>query len=305
MSQNYYYQIKTALINNEAYKRVKDYSKNRSDLATYYNVGKILIIAQGGEKRAKYGDELIKNYSVRLTEELGEGYSVRNLKNMRSFYLFIQKGHAVRAELPWVHYRELLSIKDFDKTEYYIDEAVKNCWSYRELHQHIKSRDYERLSLTAKKKLAAGNTPALQDIVKDPIIIKSNYTDSSDVIFSEKVLKQLILEDLPHFLKELGEGFTFIDQEYKIRTDNNYNYIDLLLFNYKYNCFVVIELKVTELRAEHIGQIKKYMNYIDSNLKTITQDKTIGIIITKKNNKFVIEYCSDPRVKMVEWRLIF
>ena len=300
MPQNYYNQIKTELINNEAYKRVKDYSKNRSDLAAYYNVGKILIVAQGGEKRAKYGDELIKNYSKRLTEELGAGYSTRNLKNMRSFYLFVQKGHAVRAELSWVHYRELLPIEDFNKTKYYIDEIVKNCWSYRELHQHIKSRDYERLSLTARKKLATGTEPTLPDIVKNPIIIKNTR---SDEIFSEKILQQLILEDLPHFLKELGEGFTFIDNEYKIRTDNSYNYIDLLLYNIKYNCYVVIELKITELKAEHIGQIKKYMNYIDANLRTITQDKTIGIIITKKDSKFVIEYCSDERVKAVEWKL--
>ena len=303
MPQNYYRQIKTALVNNEAYKRVKDYSKNRSDLATYYNVGKILIIAQGGEKRAKYGDELIKTYSKRLIEEVGKQYNWITLTKMRKFYLMAQKVATVSQQLTWSHYVELLKFDDIDEVNYYISLCESQALSVRELRQRIKSRDYERLSLTAKKKLAVGNTPALQDIVKDPIIIKSNYTNSSDVIFSEKVLRQLILEDLPHFLKELGEGFTFIDQEYKIRTANNYNYIDLLLFNYKYNCFVVIELKVTELRAEHIGQIKKYMNYIDGNLKTITQDKTIGIIITKKNNKFVIEYCSDPRVKMVEWRL--
>ena len=173
MPQNYYNQIKTELINNEAYKRVKDYSKNRSDLATYYNVGKILIAAQGGEKRAKYGDELIKNYSKRLTEELGKGYSIRNLKNMRSFYLFVQKGQAVPAELTWSHYCELLPLEDSDKIKYYISQAVSNCWSYRELHQHIKSRDYERLSLTARKKLATGTEPTLPDIVKNPITIKN------------------------------------------------------------------------------------------------------------------------------------
>lgn len=250
MPQNYYSQIKTELINNEVYKRVKDYSKNRSDLATYYNVGKILIEAQGGEKRAKYGDELIKNYSKRLSEELGKGYSTRNLKNMRSFYLFIQKGHAMRAELAWVHYRELLPIGDFNKTEYYIDEIVKNCWSYRELHQHIKSRDYERLPTSTREKLAAGDKPTLPDIVKNPIIKNTR----GDGIFSEKILQQLILEDLPHFLKELGEGFTFIDNEYKIRAKNSYNYIDLLLFNYKYDCFVVIELYRPARICEMCGQ---------------------------------------------------
>ena len=303
MSQNYYNQIKTELINNEAYKRVKDYSKNRSDLATYYNVGKILITAQGGEKRNEYGNQIIKEYSRRLTKELGIGYSSRNLYNMRLFYLQVQKSQilqTVSAKLSWSHCVELINLRDINEINYYTSLCESQALSVRELRQHIKSRDYERLSLTARKKLATGTQPSLPDIVKNPIIIKNTR---SDEIFSEKVLQQLILEDLPHFLKELGEGFTFIDNEYKIRTDNNYNYIDLLLFNYKYNCFVVIELKITELKAEHIGQIKKYMNYVDANLKTITQDRTIGIIITKKDNKFVIEYCSDARIKMVEWKL--
>ena len=300
MPQNYYNQIKTELINNEAYKRVKDYSKNRSDLATYYNVGKILIAAQGGEKRAKYGDELIKNYAAKLVTEVGKQYNWITLTKMRKFYLMAQKVATVSQQLTWSHYVELLKFDNINEINYYTSLCESQALSVRELRQHIKSRDYERLSLTARKKLATGTQPSLPDIVKNPII---NKNTRSDEIFSEKVLQQLILEDLTHFLKELGEGFTFIDNEYKIRTDNNYNYIDLLLFNYKYNCFVVIELKITELKAEHIGQIKKYMNYVDANLKTITQDRTIGIIITKKDNKFVIEYCSDARIKMVEWKL--
>lgn len=300
MPQNYYNQIKTELINNEAYKRVKDYSKNRSDLATYYNVGKILIEAQGGEKRAKYGDELIKNYSKRLTEELGKGYAIQSLKNMRSFYLLIEKSQTLSVQLTWSHYVELLKFNDINEINYYISLCESQTLSVRELRQHIKSRDYERLSTTARDKLAIGSKPSLPDIIKNPIIIKNTHGNE---IFSEKILQQLILEDLPHFLKELGEGFTFIDNEYKIRAENSYNYIDLLLYNIKYNCYVVIELKITELKAEHIGQIKKYMNYIDANLRDITQDKTIGIIITKKDNKFVIEYCSDERVKMVEWKV--
>ena len=117
-------------------------------------------------------------------------------------------------------------------------------------------------------------------------------------------MKRLILEDIPSFLKELGTGFTFIENEYKIKIGASYNYIDLLLFNYEYNCFVVVELKVTELKKEHIGQIQVYMNYIDKNLKSINHDKTIGIIICKKNNKYVIEYCSDNRVISREYELV-
>ena len=126
-----------------------------------------------------------------------------------------------------------------------------------------------------------------------PIKIKnvSNYEN-----ISEKILQKLILEDIESFMKELGDAFCFIGSEYKIKIGDRNNYIDLLLFNIKYNCYVVVELKVTELKKEHIGQIRLYMNYIDKKIKTIYQDKTIGIIICKKDNKFVMEYCSDKRI---------
>lgn len=123
-------------------------------------------------------------------------------------------------------------------------------------------------------------------------------------MISEKILPKLILEDIPSFLKELGSGFTFIDNEYKIKLGNTYNYIDLLLYNIDYNCYIVIELKVTELKKEHIGQIEIYMNYIDNNLKKANQNNTIGIIICKKNNKYVIEYCSDNRIIAKEYELV-
>ena len=112
------------------------------------------------------------------------------------------------------------------------------------------------------------------------------------------------MEDIPSFLKELGNSFCFISNEYQIKVGNTYNYIDFLLYNIEFNCYVVVELKVTELKKEHIGQIEVYMNYIDKNLKTITQDKTIGIIICKKDNKFIMEYCSDERITVRKYELI-
>ena len=139
------------------------------------------------------------------------------------------------------------------------------------------------------------------DLVKNPIKIR-NTSGNNEI--SEKVLQKFILEDIESFLKELGNGFCFIGSEYKIKIGDRYNYIDLLLFNYQFNCFVVVELKVTELKKEHIGQIEFYMNYIDKNLKNINQNKTIGIIICKKENKYVIEYCSDDRILAREYELI-
>lgn len=289
---NYYVEIKNQFINNEITKRVKDYSKNKSDLETYYNVGKLLVEAQGGKDKAKYGDKLIKEYSAKLTKELGKGYSIRNLKNMRKFYLF-QKGQTLSAQLTWSHYIELLKFDDMKIINYYIKITEEQNLSIRELRNKIKSQEYERLDDNTKLKLIESKENSINDFIKNPIIIKNinNYE-----IISEKILQKLILEDIPSFLKELGDGFTFIDNEYKIKIGDNYNYIDLLLFNIKYNCYVVIELKVTKLKKEHIGQIQIYMNYIDKNIKSIYHDKTIGIIIVKENNKIIMEYCSDNRI---------
>jgi len=288
---NYYNEIKTILINNEAYKVAKDYYKDRNDLMSYYNVGKVLIEAQGGEKRAKYGDNLIKEYSIKLTKDLGKGYSTRTLKLMRKFYLF-QKGQPLVAQLSWSHYTILLSLKNNDKINYYINKCINNNLSKRRLIELIRSNEYERLSNETKNKLINKEKVTIEDNILNPIIINTKSKNIN--IFNEKILKEFILNDISNFMEQLGNGYSFIKDEYPILLGDRYNYIDLL-FNIIFNCYVVIELKITELKKEHIGQIKTYMNYIDSNIKSIYQDKTIGIIICKKDNKFIMEYCSDER----------
>ena len=297
---NYYKQIKQELINNEIYKKVKDYSKNRNDLTTYYNVGKLLIEAQGGEDKAKYGNQLIKEYSNKLTNELGKGYSQRSLQLMRKFYLF-QKTQAVPAKLSWSHICELLALKDTNEINYYIKLSLNQNISYRKLREKIKSHEYERLPESTKNKLVDQDELNIIDFVKNPIKIKnSNNYDIS----KEKLLQKLILEDIENFLSELGSGFAFVKSEYPIKLGNNYNYIDLLLYNIKYKCYVVVELKVTELKKEYTGQIMTYMDYINKNLKSIEENETIGIIICKKDNKYVIEYCSDNRIISRTYELV-
>ena len=201
--------------------------------------------------------------------------------------------------LTFGHYVEILTIKDINEIKYYIKIVEIQNLSVRELRKRIKSKEYERLDEETKLKLI-NNTEAneITDFVKEPIIIHNsrNYE-----IISEKILQQMILEDIPSFLKELGNGFTFIDNEYKIKIGERFNYIDLLLFNIEFNCYVVIELKITELKKEHIGQIEVYMNYIDKNVKKGSHDKTIGIILVRKNNKYIMEYCSDSRIKVKEY----
>ena len=300
---NYYNEIKNKLIDNEVYKRVKDYSKNRNDLNTYYEVGKLLIEAQGGEERAKYGDRLIKEYSERLYNELGKKYDITTLKRYRQFYLKIEKGAALRHQLSWTHYRELLTLDNINELNYYVEITIEQNLSYRQLREKIKTKEYQRLDNNTKLKLINKEKLDIKDNIKNPIVIHNkNNLDKENI--SEKVLQRLILEDIPSFLKELGEGYSFIENEYKIKINNTYNYIDLLLFNIKYNCYVVVELKVTEVKKEHIGQVEVYMNYIDKNIKTIEENQTVGIIICKQDNEYVIKYCSDDRIIAREYQLL-
>ena len=294
----YYNEIREKLLNNEITKRVKDYSKNKSDLDTYYNVGKLL-----NEAGKHYGEGIIKNYSKRLIKEVDKKYTKSSLYNMMNFYILSKsiKFQTLSGKLSYSHFIELLVVKDYNEIEYYIGISIEQNLSVRQLREKIRNREYQRLPEKTRLKLINNEKKRIEDFVKNPIIIKN--TNNIEVI-KEKTLQKLILEDIPSFLKELGSGFTFIENEYKIKIGNTYNYIDLLLFNYKYNCFVIIELKVTELKKEHIGQIHIYMSYIDNNLKSVDQEKTIGIIICKKENKYILEYCSDKRILSKEYKLV-
>ena len=295
---NFYYEIKKELIDNEINKKVKDYSKNKYELEKYYNVGKLLYDAG-----KHYGEGIIKEYSRKLTIEFGKNYSIRLLYRMLKFYRFVsvEKMPTLSAKLSWSHYDEILRFDDINKINYYIKIIEEQNLSVRKLREKIKSKEYERLPEETKNKLISNEKAHIEDFVKDPINIRNrnNYEE-----VSEKVLQKMILEDISSFLKELGNGFTFIENEYPIKLGNSYNYIDLLLFNYEYNCFVVVELKVTELKKEHIGQIEVYMNYIDENIRKINQDKTIGIIIVRENNKYIIKYASDKRILSRTYELV-
>jgi predicted nuclease of restriction endonuclease-like (RecB) superfamily len=203
-------------------------------------------------------------------------------------------------QLSWSHYTELLSIKDEIKLYYYLTICINQHIDVRTLRQKIKSNEYERLDEKTKYKLITKENNEIEDFIKNPIII---HTKNNNQEISEKLLKKLILEDLDNFLKELGQDFVYVGNEYKIKLGERYNYIDILLYNLEFKCFVVVELKVTELRSEYIGQIEKYMNYINKNVKRITDNETIGIIICKKENKFILEYCSNNKIFETTYKL--
>ena len=293
---NYYNEIKQQLINNEVYKKVKDISKNRSDLTTYYNVGKLL-----SEAGKNYVEGIMKKYSIKLTEELGKGYNTSSLKRMRQFYIMVQKSATLSHQLVWSHYVELLSLKDLNKINYYIKITEDWNLSVRELRKRIKSNEYERLDDKAKAMLIKKEEPKAEDLIKNPILIKNMY-DKDNI--TEKLLKRLILENIDDFLKQLGVGFTYASNEYPIKIGDRYYYIDILLYNIKDNRYVVLELKNTELKKEHFGQIKTYMNYIDKNVKTPNQNPTLGIILCKKDNEFIFEYVPNDYVIDREYELV-
>ena len=223
---NYYKEIKNELINNEITKKVKEYSKNRSDLTTYYNVGKLL-----SEAGKHYGEGIIKEYSRKLTKELGKGYSVTQLKYIRRFYNIFSKSQSMTDLLTFTHYCAIIWFEDINEINYYIKISIEQNLSVRQLRERIKNKEYERLDDITKEKLISQKETTLVDFIKNPIVIKNN---TNKEIISEKVLQKVILEDLPSFLDELGEGFTFVKNEYKIKIGNSYNYIDLLLYNIKF-----------------------------------------------------------------------
>ena len=296
-NMNYYNEIKNKIIDNEIYSRVKDYSKERHKVVTYFEIGKLLNEAGG-----KYGDNIIDEYSKKLVTEVGKKYNRRTLFRMKQFYNMFkdEKVSTLWTQLTWSHLRLLFNL-EIDSINYYIQIIIDNHLSVRELEFKIKSNEYERLPIETKNKLIVDDKIEVKDLVPNPIIIRNR---NNIEIINEKALHHLILEDIESFMKELGNSFSFIGSEYKIKIGDRNHYIDLLLFNIKYNCYVVVELKVTEFKVEYISQVQKYMNYIDKNIKEVNNNDTIGILICKRENKFVIEYCSDERIAVRVYELV-
>ena len=292
---NYYNEIKNILVDNAIGRKVREYKSNQKDLESYYNVGKLLVEAQGGEERAKYGNGLIKEYSKRLTSELGKGYSTRNLKYMRNFYTVCQKRQSLIAEfkfhnISWTCITKLLKLDDINAIFYYVKCIGKMNLTTRELDLKLKSKEYERLDSKIKEKLVKQEEVSVKDKIPDPIVLEGlEYKER----LTEKIVQKWIDENPTLFCKSLGEGYSYIESQYKIKIGSNYNYIDVLLFNTIDLNYVVVEIKVTELKKEHIGQIETYMNYVDVNLKKDFHNKTTGILLVRENNKWLIKYINN------------
>lgn len=298
MEDKYYIELKEKALKVEIYDKAKDYAKDKNKVNAYFEMGKLL--SKAGRE---YGKGIINNYSEKLMIEVGKKYNYRTLYRMRKFYELFSSGKLTTmwSKLSWSHYREILSFKDMDEIKYYLDECESKNLTQRQLHELIKQKTYNRLSIETKNKLINRECLKVNDLIPNPIIIKTNLLKEE---LTEYALKQLILNNLDDFLNQLGIGFTYVGNEYKLKLANTYNYIDFLLYNIKYKCYVVVELKVTELKKEHTGQIMTYMNYIDKNIKTIEENKTVGIIICKQGKEYVIKYCSDDRIIAREYEFM-
>ncbi len=297
---NYYDEIKNILVDNIIGRKVREYKSNQKDLEGYYNVGKLLIEAQGGEARAKYGNQLIKEYSKRLTSELGKGYTPTRLKYMREFYLLIKKSPTLSDQfrsinITWSNICEILKLKDEKEIEYYLNISSKFNLSTRDLRKRIKLKEYDRLDDEVKEKLSKQEVVPIKDTIPNPVVLNGLRFKEK---LTEKILQKYVDENPVEFCKSLGEGYTYVNSQYKIKIGNNYNYIDVLLFNVIDMNYVVVELKITELKKEHIGQIETYMNYIDLELKKEYHNKTNGVILCRKDNKWLIKYINSEEIRI-------
>lgn len=286
--------IENDIILNKKHKIIE----NNSRLTTYFEIGRLIVEAQGGSKRAKYGNGLIKEWSKELTQLYGKGYDTSNLKRMRQFFLTFEKGATVWHQLSWSHLKYILSYQNQSERNYYINISIKQNLSVRQLKEKIKNNEYERLEYKEDIELINEEKEiTIKDMIKNPILI--NTSKEIDKL-SEKALKSFILEKIEEFLLELGYGFTYVGSEYKLGKFK----CDLLFYNIELQVYVVIELKIRTLKAYDIGQIKLYMNYIDLNIKKDYMNNTIGIILCKENDEIVIKYITDEMLFMSVYKLV-
>ena len=295
MTDNCLEKIKNEIINGNAKVAAKNYQINNVKLIMNYNIGKEL-----SEAGKHYGEGIVKKYASILTKEFGKGYKTSELYKMQQFYELVQKVGALHRILTWNHYLKLLPLKNLNEINYYISITIRDNLSYRKLTERIKSDEYGRLSTEAKQKLLNEESLTLVQSVPNPIVLIPNKNYE---VYTEKILQEIIFENIEDFMHQLGEGYAFIGREYKLNIGDKKNYIDYLFYNVSDNRYCVVEIKSREYRKTDYGQVKTYMNYVDEHLKTIIQNNTIGIIITKSVDRFEAHYVKDNQVTIVEFKI--
>lgn len=279
---------------------------NRTVLLTYWNIGRYIVeFEQHGSGRAKYGAELLKNLAKDLTSNFGRGYSYRNLQLAKKLYitfpivqsLIAQSENGVKLsavnsaliQVSWTHLVRLLSLRDEVERNFYLVETVENNWTVRNLNRQIDSSLYERTLISQMSHQNINESFNHQDVLKDPYVLEFlGMTESNS--YSENDLESAIISNIETFLLELGKGFSFVARQFRISSESEHFYIDLVFYNRLLRSHVLIDLKIGKLRHQDIGQMQMYVNFFDREIKTEFENNTLGIILCKEKNDFVIEY---------------
>ena len=284
--------IKDMVINsrNRVYSAV-----NTEMLNLYWNIGKVIMEIQQGDERAAYRDAVLDKLSQKLTNEFGKGFSSRNLRTMRKFYLMYPIWKTVSAKLSWSHYLELIKIDEEPKRNFYLNECINSRWSVRELQRQRDSLLYERLTLSANKEkileLAEKGQilKTSKDLVKDPFVLEFlDIKENTDYLESD--LEKNIIEHLKEFLLELGKGFSYVGNQVRLTLEEDHFYPDLVFYNRLLKCFVIIDLKIGKVTHQDIGQMQMYVNYYDREIKQKDENSTVGILLSTNKNETIVKY---------------
>ena len=299
---NYYDEVNSYVKKVEIGKAIRETNSNRELVECYWNVGRLIVEAQGGKEKAKYGNELLKTWAEKLTKEYGKGYDYSNLRRFRQFYIIFPMCGPLAHTLSWTNICKILPIKDENKRNYYINLCIANNLSKRELIKEIKNNSYERLEHKPDKIdiVVPTKVPAIVNNFKNPILLELKDKE----IKSESDLEKLIYSQLNYVFLQLGSGFAWIGNQYKVSDGSKKFFIDMLLYNVKYNCYVVVEIKCRKLKKEDKGQVEFYMNLVDNYVKEASNNPTIGIIITKDQGKFVANFVRSEKVVLLTYELI-
>lgn len=266
---------------------------NTAMVEAYWLIGKRIVEEeQQGKSRAKYGQELIKDLSVKLNTDFGKGFSIANLKNFRQFYLTFsedEKGYTLCSQLSWSHVRLIMRVDNSKARYYYLKESKNVNWSVRQLQRNIQTHYYERLLSTADQQSTCDDVDHLNDFVKDPYVLEFlNLSERHNL--KESHFEQAIIDNLQAFLLEMGNGFSFVARQFRVSTETNHFYIDLVFYNYLLKCFVIIDLKKGTLSHQDIGQIDMYVRMFDDLKRGEDDNPTIGIILCSDKEETLVKY---------------
>lgn len=277
----------------------------------YWQMGKrIFEEEQQGKERADYGSYLIRNLAKEIQPEFGSGFATRQLERARQFYRIFPIASTLRTQLNWSQYKLLISIDDESKREYYLQESVNNCWTFRELERQVNSSLYERLLMSNDKESVLAiarkeRTPqAPEEVIKDPMVLEFLGLKPQSSYY-EKDLENSIITNLQDFLLEMGDGFTFVARQKRILLEDDEFFIDLVLFNRLLRSFVIIEIKTEKLTHQDLGQLQMYVNYYDRIVKLPEENPTIGILLCPQKNDTVVKMTlpSDSNLRAAEYKL--